>query len=206
VRPAAPPAAERRLARTGAAVLFAVAAAFFAGYLVAPRGHGGLVLETDRGGNLWALVPTGWMDANRVAPYGTELDSWFDPGDPVSSETVLARRPATATPAQRATTRAGELHALDGYVQSYLGPVTFPGGRRVYLLQYALGGVYTGVFEFDACTAPAVAVTVTIDAATQGKLSSEENSLPEGAEPVCDGSAFTSPDRAHLAIPLHFPA
>ena len=78
-------------------------------------------------------------------------------------------------------------------------------GRVVWLLQYSLGGTYTAVFEFDACT-PAIAVTVTLDAPSSKALLSEENSLPEGAEPVCDGPAFTSPDRADLAIPLHFPS
>jgi hypothetical protein len=94
---------------------------------------------------------------------------------------------------------------LAGYAQSYLGQVTFAGGRRVWLLQYSLGGTYTAVFEFNACT-PAIAVTVTLDATSASKLGDEENALPEGAEPVCNGAAFTSPDRADLAIPLHLPS
>jgi hypothetical protein len=195
----------RRIRRGGAIAILAVVVAFVVGFLVAPRGHGGLVLETDRGGNLWALVPTGWKDAGLVAPYGSDLDSWFDPGDLQSSETVLAQRPASGSPSQRAAARAAVLRPLKGYVQTYLGPLTFAGGRIVWLLQYSLSGTYTGAFYFDACT-PATAVTVTIDAPSASKLSSEENALPEGAEPVCNGSAFTSPDRANLAIPLHLPS
>ena len=200
------PPAERRIGRTGTAVLAAIAVAFFVGFLVAPRGHGGLVLETDRGRNLWALVPTGWKDSDSVAPYGTELDSWFDPTDPATSETILAVRPARASPQQRAIARAAVLAPLKGYQRSYLGPVTFPGGRAAYLLQYSLGGTYTGVFEFDACQGPPIAVTVTVDAPSASRLSSEENALPEGAEPVCNGDAFTSPDRANLAVPLRLPS
>jgi hypothetical protein len=191
--------------RTAIAVL-AVIAAFILGLLVAGGGHGGLVLETDRGGNLWALVPTGWKDAGIVAPYGTELDTWADPADPRSSETVLAKAPASVAPRARATLRAAQLRPIKGYVQGYLGPVTFAGGRIVWVLQYELSGTYTAVFEFDACSSPTVAVTVTVDAPSAGKLSAEVNALPEGAEPVCNGAAYTSPDRGDLAIPLHLPA
>jgi hypothetical protein len=195
----------RRVSRGRVLAVVAVIVAFVLGLLIAPKGHGGLVLETDRGDNLWALVPTGWQDANLVAPYGSELDSWFDSNDPRESETVLARRPAGGTPRQLADQRAKTLGHITGYLQGYLGPVTFAGGRVAWVLQYSLGGTYTAVFEFDAC-APATAVTVTIDAPTAGALSSEENALPEGAEPVCDGPAFTSPDRGDLAIPLHLPS
>jgi hypothetical protein len=197
--------AARRLTRRGAIALVAVAVAFVVGFVIAPRGPGGVVLDTDRGQNLWALVPAGWKDAGLVAPYGSELDRWFDLNDPSASETVLASRPARGAPRQRATARARQLRALKGYVQSYLGPVSFAGGRVVWLLQYSLSGTYTAVFEFNAC-APATAVTVTLDAPSASHLSSEENTLPEGAEPVCDGDAFTSPDRADLAIPLHLPS
>lgn len=196
----------RRLTRRTATALLVVIGAFFLGLLVAPGGRGGLVLETDRGENLWAIVPTGWKDAGIVAAYGTVLDTWSDPADPRSSETILAKAPSSVTPQARASLRASQLRPIRGYVQGYLGPVTFAGGRVVSVLQYELSGTYTAVFEFDACSSPTVAVTVTVDAPSAGKLSSEVNALPEGAEPVCNGQAFTSPDRGDLAIPLHLPA
>jgi hypothetical protein len=189
--------------RGAAIAILAVIGAFLVGYLIAPRGHGGLVVENDRDQNLWALVPTGWKNEDLVAPYGTALDGWLAVTNPRASETVLATRPSRTAPQGRARARAAQLRPLDGYSQTYLGPVVFAGGRAVWLLQYSLGGTFTAVFEFNAC-APAIAVT--LDAPSSAALLSEENSLPEGAEPVCDGPAFTSPDRADLAIPLHFPS
>ncbi|HEX2704005.1 MAG TPA: hypothetical protein VHM72_11325, partial [Solirubrobacteraceae bacterium] len=190
--------------RGTAIAILAVFIAFVIGFLIAPRGHGGLVIANDRDQNLWALVPTGWKDQGLVAPYGSGLARWAAVTDARASETVLAMRPSRATPQLRASRRAGQLRPLRGYSQTYLGPVEFAGGRIVWLLQYSLGGTYTAVFEFDACT-PAIAMTVTLDAPSAGSLRSEEDSLPEGAEPVCDGPAFTSPDRGDLAIPLHLP-
>jgi len=194
-----------RAGRGAAVAILAVIVAFVLGFLIAPRGHGGLVVQNDRDQNLWALVPTGWKDEGLVAPYGTALARWFALTDPRASETVLATRPSHAAPRLRASARVAQLRPVRGYLQTYFGPVAFAGGRVVWLLQYSLGGTYSAVFEFDACT-PAIAVTVTLDAPSSGALLSEENSLPEGAEPVCDGPAFTSPDRADLAIPLHFPS
>jgi hypothetical protein len=195
----------RRSGRGAAIAILAVIVAFLVGFLIAPRGHGGLVVENDRDQNIWALVPTGWKSEDLAAPYGTALDGWLAVTNTRASETVLATRPARTPPPLRARTRAAQLRPLHGYHQTYLGPVAFAGGRVVWLLQYSLSGTFTAVFEFDACT-PAIAVTVTLDAPSLPSLLSEENSLPEGAEPVCDGPAFTSPDRSDLAIPLHFPS
>ena len=202
-------AAEReqppRGGRGAAIAILAIIVAFVVGFLIAPRGQGGLVVKNDRDQNLWALVPTGWKDEGLVAPYGTALARWLVVSAPRARAPVLATRPAHAAPRLRAGARAAQLRPLRGYLQTYFGPVAFAGGRVVWLLQYSLGGTYTAVFEFDACT-PAIAVTVTLDAPSSEALLSEEDSLPEGAEPVCDGPAFTSPDRADLAIPLHFPS
>jgi hypothetical protein len=194
-----------RSGRGATIAILAIIAAFLVGYLIAPRGHGGLVIANDRDQNLWALVPTGWKSDGLVEPYGTALARWLAVTDPRASETVLATRSLRAAPRQRASARASQLRPLRGYSQTYLGPVAFAGGRIIWLLQYSLGGTYTAVFEFDACR-PAIAMTVTLDAPSAGSLLSEENSLPEGAEPVCDGPAFTSPDRADLALPLHLPS
>jgi hypothetical protein len=194
-----------RSGRGAAVAILAVIVAFLLGFLIAPRGHGGLVVENDRDQSLWALVPTGWKNEDLVAPYGSALDGWLAVTNPRASETVLATRPSRTAPQLRARRRAAQLRPLRGYQQTYLGPVAFAGGRIVWLLQYSLAGTYTAVFEFDAC-APAIAVTVTLDAPSSASLLAEENALPEGAEPVCDGPAFTSPDRADLAIPLHLPS
>jgi hypothetical protein len=203
------PAPRRRRALIAARVLGGVVVlggVFALGLLLAPSGRSGLILATDREANLWALIPSGWEDEDLVAPYGSELARWVDPNDTNESETVLARAPAGGAPRARAHARAARLRSRSGYAQSYLGPLTFAGGRVVWLLQYELAGEYTARFEFDACARPKLAVTVTLDAPSQSALLSEENSLPEGAEPVCDGPAFTSPDRADLAIPLHLPS
>lgn len=180
-----------------------VVIAFIVGVLVAPGGAGGLA--TYRDGNLVALAPAGWKDESLVAPYGTALDGWVDGSNPKDSETVQGTLPARLSPQARAGARAGALRHLKGYAQSYLGPLALPGGRQVWELQYALGGTDTAVFEFDACS-PAIAMTVTLDASSPGRLKTEDDALPEGAEPVCDGPAFTSPDRADLALPLSLPS
>jgi hypothetical protein len=193
----------RRSRGLGATVLALVA--FLIGFFVAPRGPGGLVLASYHDQNLWALVPAGWKDEAAVAPFGTAKAAWFEISDPHDSETIQAALPAQLSPHARATARAAALRAVDGYVQGYLGPLTLAGGRQVWLLQYSLSGVDTAVFEFNACS-PAIAMTVTADASSAGALATEEDAFAEGAEPVCDGPAFSNADRADLALPLALPS
>ena len=83
--------------------------------------------------------------------------------------------------------------------------VSWPGGRSAWEVLYTDRDVHTALFEFDACS-PAIAMTVTLNASSSSRLFDMEHTLPQGAEPVCDGTAFTSPDRADVAIPLHLPA
>ncbi len=182
-----------------------VAGALVIGLVVAPGGAGGLALRSDSSSNLSLLVPVGWRSEDLVAPYGTALSGWFDTSDTHASETVRATLPAALTPRQRAQDLAARLHGRSAYVESYLGSVTLAGGRPAYVLEYTLDGYPMAVFEFDACH-PAIAVTVTLSASSPGKLSAEQLALAQGAEPICDGPAFTSPDRADLAVPLTLPS
>ncbi|HUB76655.1 MAG TPA: hypothetical protein VL977_06345 [Solirubrobacteraceae bacterium] len=197
--------ARLRISRRSAAVVLLVALGFLVGFLVAPRGPGGTPLATYHDDDLWALVPAGWEDEGLVAPYGTARVGWVDGSDPHESETVQATLPASASPQARASARAAQLHGLSGYAQAYLGPLNLPGGRATWLLQYSLSGTYTAVFEFDACT-PAIAMTITVDAPTPTLLSRLDDDLAEGAEPVCDGPAFSAGDGADVALPLTLPS
>jgi len=170
------------------------------GLIFASSGGGGLA--TYRSPDLWALVPAGWKDLNRVAPYGTALASWVDLDSPANAITVRATALAGVSPRARAFVRSRELGSA---TKSYVYEVSWPGGRSAWEVLYTDHDVHTALFEFDACS-PAIAMTVTLNASSSSRLFDMEQTLPQGAEPVCDGTAFTSPDRADVAIPLHLPA
>jgi hypothetical protein len=159
-------------------------------------------LATYRSADLWALVPSGWKDAGLVAPYGTGLAGWFKASNPTDSIVVRATAPAGPSPQARAFARA---RALGAKTRSYVYEIQWPGGRSAWVVLYTHDAVHTALFEFNACS-PAIAMTVTIDASTSGTLAGYENTLPQGAEPVCDAAEFTSPDRADIALPLHLPS
>jgi hypothetical protein len=188
----------RWLALTGVLVV----GALFLGMIVAP-GHG-LALASYADENLSALVPNGWHDEQLVAPYGTAVLAWVDSGNPHASEEVQATASSHLTPEARARALALSLRHTAGYVQSYLGPVEFFGGRPAWELEYYIGHYPHATFEFDACS-PAIAMTVTVSASGLIALNKEQLTLAQDAEPKCDGPAFTSPDRADLAIPLRLP-
>lgn len=194
-----------RGSRRGIATIVLLAVAFIVGFIVAPGGPGGLALTSYHDQNLWALVPVGWKNEGLVAPFGTAKAGWVDTADPQDSETIQATLPAARAPQARASARADALRSVRGYEQGYLGQLTLAGGRQVWLLQYSLSGTDTAVFEFDAC-APAIAMTVTVDASSAAALSREDDALAEGAEPVCDGPDFSDRDRADLALPLTLPS
>ena len=168
--------------------------------IVAPGAGGGLAAYRSQ--DLWALVPAGWKDENLVSPYGTARAGWFDLDNPLDTLTIHASAPAAPTPEVRAFSRARELGKS---APSYVYRISWPGGRNAWEVLYTLRDVHTALFEFDACS-PTIAMTVTLNASSSSKLSDMENTLPQGAEPVCDGSAFTSPDRADVAVPLDLPA
>ncbi|MGA2471409.1 MAG: hypothetical protein ABSG64_12050 [Solirubrobacteraceae bacterium] len=180
-----------------------VVLALILGIIVAPGGPGGLVLQSFNNGNLALLVPAGWKNEGLVAPHGTSVSGWFNLANPADSETVQASEPAGGTPAERGRALARRLPQDASAVQSYT--VTFPGGRPAWLLLYKLQGAPYAVFEFDVCT-PAIAMTVTLSASSPGRLKTYEDGLPAGAAAICKGAAFSSPDRADLAIPLALPS
>jgi len=136
------------------------------------------------------------------SPYGTALASWVDLQNPANSIAIRARAPAHPSPEARAFARA---RALGSETKSYVYEVQWPGGRTAWEVLYVDHKVHTALFEYDACS-PAIAMTVTLNASGSSRLFDMEHTLPQGAEPVCDGSAFASPDRADVAVPLKLPA
>jgi hypothetical protein len=159
-----------------------------------------------RGSNLAALVPTGYEDLNLPAPHGTALIGWADPNQPQDSETVKAVLPASASPQSRLLALAATLRDTPGVALSYRGPVNviFPGGLVVPELEYTTHLGPTAVFTFDACT-HTVAVTVTISDTSRPGLDSLSAVLPQAANALCNGPAFSNQDRADVAIPLTLP-
>lgn len=195
-------AAGRRLSLRWVAAVFA---ALILGFAVAPRGQSGLVVHSVDDGNISLLVPAGWKTEGLVAPHGTAISGWFDAGNPENQEIVQASDPERSSPQARIRALAAQLAHRSGYTPGYLGTVVFPGGRRAWTLLYALKGAAFAVFDYDVC-GPPIAMTVTLSASSAGKLRDNAAVLPQSAFAICNGTAFTSPDRADLAIPLSLPA
>ncbi len=183
----------------------AVVIALIVGIIVASGGHRGLVVQTVDDGDLSLLVPAGWQSENLVAPHGSAVSGWFDVGNPTESEVVQASEPARGTPRGRARALARAKAHEAGYLQVYLGVVVFPGGRRAWEVLYSVDKAPFAVFEYDVCS-PAIAMTVTLSASSFGSLKGNEAARPQDAFAICNGAAFTSPDRADLAIPLTLPS
>ena len=159
-----------------------------------------------RGSNLAALVPAGYQDLNLTAPHGTALVGWADPGTSQDAETVRATLPASASPQARLLALAATLRNTPGVAISYRGPVdiAFPGGLLVPELEYTTHLGPTAVFAFDSCS-HTIAVTVTISDTSRTTLDSLSAVLPQAANALCHGPAFSNQDRADAAIPLSLP-
>ncbi len=159
-----------------------------------------------RGSNLAALVPAGFQDLNLSAPHGTALVGWADPAEPQDAETVQATLPAGASPHARMLALAAKLRNSPGVAVGYRGPVdiVFPGGLVVPELEYTTHLGPTAVFSFDAC-AHTIAVTVTISSTSRRTLDLLSGVLPQAANALCHGPAFSNQDRADAAIPLTLP-
>lgn len=160
-----------------------------------------------RGSNLAALVPTGYQDLNLTAPHGTALVGWGNADEPQDSETVQATLPAGASPQARLLAMAAKLRTTPGVAVSDRGPVDilFPGGLVVPELEYTTHLGPTAVFAFDACT-HTIAVTVTISNTSRTTLDILSGVLPQSANALCHGPAFSNQDRADAAIPLTLPS
>jgi hypothetical protein len=179
-----------------------VVLALLVGVIIAPGGPSGFIVNHFTDDNLSLLVPVGWTDENLAAPFGTAVSGWRDPGGSHSSEVVQAQRPAGLAPQARAGLLVRQLHlAPKAY---FLGTVAFPGRGPVWALEYSRLGRAYAIFEFNACPT-ATAVTVTLAVSGSSVPADFQQTLAPAAEPICDGPAFTSPDRADLAIPLRLP-
>jgi hypothetical protein len=160
-----------------------------------------------RGSNLVALVPAGYKDLDLAAPHGTALAGWADPNQAQDTETVQATIPASASPQARLLALAAKLRNTPGVAVSARGPidVIFPGGLVVPELEYTTHLGPTAVFAFDACSRT-IAITVTISNTSRDRLDSQSGVLPQAANALCHGPAFSNQDRADVAIPLTLPS
>jgi hypothetical protein len=180
-----------------------VVLALILGLLLAPGGPGGFAVTHYTDADLSLLVPAGWKDENLASPFGTAVSGWSAASGTHESEVVQATRPAGLSPQARVQQLERRLRLPAK--SFYLGTVAFPGRGPVWALEYPLLGHAYAVFEFDACPI-ATAVTVTLRVSGNSVPADLQQTLAPGAEPICDGPAFTSPDRADLAIPLRLPS
>jgi hypothetical protein len=159
-----------------------------------------------RSGDLVTLVPSTYHDLFPTAPHGTAIGEWADGAQPLDTETVQATMPAVGTPRSRIDSLARSLARQPGVAVAGTGPLTvyFAGGLAVPTILYQMGGADYETFDFDSCS-HAVAVTVTLSAASQGLLQSLSLVLPQSANAICDGPDFSDQDRADAAIPLSLP-
>jgi len=153
------------------------------------------------GDNIGALLPTGWQNQLPSAQHGTAIVGYAKAGDPADSVQIQAVLDAGGTPHTRLLALHARLGTQPGVARGYLGLVHFPGGVADWSLDYTLDRVDYAVFMFDACSG-AIGVTVTLSASSEGELGTLSTALPENAEPVCDGPAFSDRDRADPSLPL----
>ena len=184
--------------------LVAVAVAVFVTRAVVDAGNSGLRYVPYRSADLAALVPSGYRDLLLTGPHGTAIAGWGDPANALDIETVQATRPAVATPHVRTLRLATSLANKPGAARGYLGTVMFPGGQLAWELEYTLDHGTYAVFAFDACN-QSIAMTVTISSSSERALGDLSLVLPENANPICDGPAFSNRDRADPAVPLAMP-
>jgi hypothetical protein len=181
--------------------LVAVAAAVFVTRAVVDAANGGLRYVSYRSADLAALVPSGYHDLLLTGPHGTAIAGWEDPANAINMETVRATRPAVGTPHARTLRLAATLGNKPGVARGYLGTVMFPGGQLAWELEYTFDHNTYAVFSFDACN-QLIAMTVTISSSSERRLGDLSLVLPENANPICDGPAFSNRDRADPAVPL----
>lgn len=168
--------------------------------------QGGAVRYTSyRDGDLAALVPWGYHDLNLAAPHGTALAGWADPTDSANSEIVRATVPTGGTPQARVAAQASALRNVPGAAVGFRGTIVFPGGLVVPVVEWTRYGNSHAMVAFDAC-GRSIAVTVTISATTGPHLDQLLLALPQGANAICTGPAFSGRDRADVAIPLALPS
>jgi RNA polymerase subunit RPABC4/transcription elongation factor Spt4 len=157
-----------------------------------------------RSSDLAALVPVGYSDLLASGPHGTAVASFQSSSDSVDTETVRATMPAVGTPHSRTVALSTKLSHEVGVAQGYLGPVVFPGGQTAYALEYTFDNGSYAVFAFDACNHK-IAVTLTLANSRESVLGDLSKVVPQSANPICDGPAFSNRSRADTAIPLSLP-
>jgi RNA polymerase subunit RPABC4/transcription elongation factor Spt4 len=181
-----------------------------AGAVVATRAivlaSGGATRYTSyRDGNLAALVPWGYHDLNLAAPHGTALAGWADPVDPADSETVRASVPVGGTPQSRIDAQASTLRNVRGAAVGFRGTIVLPGGLAVPVVEWTRYGNSHAMVAFDAC-GRTIGLTVSMSASSRERLDQLLLALPQGANAICTGPAYSDRDRADAAIPLALPS
>jgi RNA polymerase subunit RPABC4/transcription elongation factor Spt4 len=172
----------------------------------ASRPHATFAAYDD--GNIAELVPAGYQPLVLTAPHGTDVVGFVNPGQPADTVTVQATLDPPGTPRSRTRALAAALAKEPGIATGYVGSVVFPGGQVAWSAWYQSARpidrpvlAYYAVFAFDACGG-SIGMTVTLSAKSASALRGLSNVLPQSAEPICNGSAYSNRDRADPTVPL----
>jgi RNA polymerase subunit RPABC4/transcription elongation factor Spt4 len=168
--------------------------------------RGGAVRFTSyRDANLSALVPWGYHDLNLASPHGSALAGWANPSDTDDNETVRATLGTNASPISRVAAQASALRNVRGAAVGFRGTIVLPGGLSVPVVEWTRYGNSHAMVAFVGCNRT-IALTVMISATSRSRLDQLLQALPQGANAICTGPAFSGRDRADVAIPLALPS
>ncbi|MHB8243420.1 MAG: hypothetical protein ACYDHN_15710 [Solirubrobacteraceae bacterium] len=135
-------------------------------------------------GKLSAVVPAGWR-ATAQAAGATNRAEFADPKHHGSTLTIVSEPGQAGSDHGRASSAEQAVKRKGLTVSSY-GPVSFPGGRRVWHLTYTDGGVTHATYFFSACDDHSAMV---VDVASlSGMFEQEQSKLQAaaaGAQPLC---------------------
>jgi hypothetical protein len=185
------------------ACLVAVAVAVFVTRLIVEASNGGTAFVAYRSADLVTLVPSGYADQLLAGPHGTAIAGFASPSQTADSVTIAATAPPGGSPHARILALAAKLHDTPGVQLGLIYAVALPGGTAgsAWEVLYQLAGADYAVFEYDACNR-AIAVKLTLSAVSIGLLGELEQTVPQSAQPICDGPDFSSRDRADTSVPL----
>jgi RNA polymerase subunit RPABC4/transcription elongation factor Spt4 len=185
------------------ACVIAVALAVFVTRLVVQASNNGTTFAAYRSADLVSLVPSGYTDELLAGPHGTAIAGFADPSQTADSVTIQASSPAGGTPHARVLAVAAKLRDTPGVQLGLVYAVTLPGATAgsAWEVLYQLSGADYAVLEYDACDR-AVGVKLTLSATSIGLLGELEQTVPQSAQPICDGPDFSDRDRADTSVPL----
>jgi RNA polymerase subunit RPABC4/transcription elongation factor Spt4 len=185
------------------ACVIAVALAVFITRLIVEASNASTAFTAYRSEDLVSLVPSGYTNELLAGPHGTAIAGFADPSQTADSVTIQATAPPGGTPRARVLAVARKLRDTPGVQLGMVYAVTLPGATpgAAWEVLYQLAGADYAVLEYNAC-GQAIGVKLTLSATSIGLLGEFEQTVPQSAQPICDGPDFSDRDRADTSIPL----